>query len=506
MKGEVMTVYNFNLGIGWASSGVEYAQAYRATIFRDLSIPSKFIFTDMIRTENIQHFTHNIGLKDEEVVWLYSFFTDIKTAPTTYTLKDLENTFSQKVSSVEKGVNLLRYTFENSSLTVVVALVKDHPDYVQRVEYLISGRLIRKDYFSYTKMFSEYYYPQDNQAKLHKRTFFNEDGSVAYDELIGDKDETAVYRFNQHLFYTKEELIELMVKKLSLTSEDWILLDRSTGGIGQAVFSNKGPAKLAVVVHAEHFSPNAVTENTILWNNYYEYQFTNADKVDYFITSTQVQADLLKEQFHTYTNHSPNVIAIPVGSLDQLRKPKGQRKPYALVTASRLAAEKHIDWLVAAVCIAKKILPDLTLDIYGSGGQENRLREQIRESDAQGYIRLMGHHDLTDMYQDYVAYISASTSEGFGLTLMEAVGAGLPIIGLDVRYGNQTFVRDGQNGYLIERKVPDNVQVMAKEFSDKIIQLFTKSNLDSAHAVSYAIAEDFLADVIQQKWQQLIKR
>ena len=29
-----MTIYNINLGIGWASSGVEYAQAYRAGIFR----------------------------------------------------------------------------------------------------------------------------------------------------------------------------------------------------------------------------------------------------------------------------------------------------------------------------------------------------------------------------------------------------------------------------------------------------------------------------------------
>ena len=27
---ESMVVYNINLGIGWASSGVEYAQAYRA--------------------------------------------------------------------------------------------------------------------------------------------------------------------------------------------------------------------------------------------------------------------------------------------------------------------------------------------------------------------------------------------------------------------------------------------------------------------------------------------
>ncbi|EGQ0324318.1 secretory protein, partial [Staphylococcus pseudintermedius] len=41
-----MTVYNINLGIGWASSGVEYAQSYRASIFRDLHVHSKFIFLD----------------------------------------------------------------------------------------------------------------------------------------------------------------------------------------------------------------------------------------------------------------------------------------------------------------------------------------------------------------------------------------------------------------------------------------------------------------------------
>lgn len=30
-----MTVYNVNLGISWASSGVEYAQAYRAQSLRN---------------------------------------------------------------------------------------------------------------------------------------------------------------------------------------------------------------------------------------------------------------------------------------------------------------------------------------------------------------------------------------------------------------------------------------------------------------------------------------
>lgn len=50
-------IYNFNLGIGWASSGVEYAQAYRAKMFRNIGADAKFVFTDFISSENIEHLT-----------------------------------------------------------------------------------------------------------------------------------------------------------------------------------------------------------------------------------------------------------------------------------------------------------------------------------------------------------------------------------------------------------------------------------------------------------------
>ena len=43
IKEDIMTVYNINLGIGWASSGVEYAQAYRAQLLRNIHQPAKFV-------------------------------------------------------------------------------------------------------------------------------------------------------------------------------------------------------------------------------------------------------------------------------------------------------------------------------------------------------------------------------------------------------------------------------------------------------------------------------
>lgn len=69
-------IYNFNRGIGWASSGVEYAQAYRGKVLRKNGYGCRFIYTDMFRIDNIALMTENIGIPDEEVIWLYQYFTD----------------------------------------------------------------------------------------------------------------------------------------------------------------------------------------------------------------------------------------------------------------------------------------------------------------------------------------------------------------------------------------------------------------------------------------------
>jgi hypothetical protein len=71
--------------------------------------------------------------------------------------------------------------------------------------------------------------------------------------------------------------------------------------------------------------------------------------IDFYVTATEKQRTLLIEQFEKYQNYSPTVYTIPVGSLSKLRKPGGQRKKHSFITASRLATEKHVDWLVAAV-------------------------------------------------------------------------------------------------------------------------------------------------------------
>lgn len=498
-----MTIYNVNLGIRWASSGVEYAQAYRANVFRQLNRKARFIFTDMIQADNIAHLTENMGFLDEEIIWLYTYFTDIKIAPTTVTIADVKKGLPHTETRQERNGKVVRCFYEQDDFFFTAYLTREDKDYVDRVEYVSRGKLIRKDYFSYTKIFSEFYSPKDNRAHLEKRHFFNEDGSVAYEEIIRDG-EANIYRFPDKILFSKEALIAYFMDCLNLTEKDMVILDRSTG-VGQAVFRHHGQAKLGVVVHAEHYSASSTTADNILWNNYYDYQFTNADAVDFFITATDAQKKVLAEQFKAYADKSPRIETIPVGSLDNLLYPKGARKPFSLLTASRLATEKHVDWLLKSVVQVHKVLPELTFAIYGKGGEEAHLQKLIHDNQAGAYIFLKGHQDLKTVYRDYELYVTASTSEGFGLTLMEAVGSGLPLIGFDVPYGNPTFVKDGTNGYLIPYSNEMSEAKIVKEFANRIVAYFTSTNTEAMHQVSYKLAEDNLTTAVEAKWENLLR-
>ena len=78
-------------------------------------------------------------------------------------------------------------------------------------------------------------------------------------------------------------------------------------------------------------------------------------------------------------------------------------------------------------------------------------------------------------------------------------------IGFDVPYGNQTFVSQGENGYLVENSADQVVERITASFAEKIVKLYQNKELDSMRQASYARAEDFLTSRVEEAWTQLIE-
>jgi glycosyltransferase involved in cell wall biosynthesis len=70
--------------------------------------------------------------------------------------------------------------------------------------------------------------------------------------------------------------------------------------------------------------------------------------------------------------------------------------------------------------------------------------------------------------------VHVSLREAFGLTLIEAMASGLPVVTLDGG-GNRDLIINGKNGFLIEKQDP-------KEFTDRILQVYKNKEISDFNA------------------------
>ena len=110
---------------------------------------------------------------------------------------------------------------------------------------------------------------------------------------------------------------------------------------------------------------------------------------------------------------------------------------------------------------------------------------------------------MQQIYPQYELYVTTSQWETFGLTLMEAVGAGLALVGFDARYGNPTFIKDGKNGYLVPYDETMDEDLLVFDMADKIVSVL-ESDLESMHQSSYDLAKKYLKPEILEAWRKLL--
>jgi glycosyltransferase involved in cell wall biosynthesis len=134
---------------------------------------------------------------------------------------------------------------------------------------------------------------------------------------------------------------------------------------------------------------------------------------------------------------------------------------------SRISSEKGHMYLIKAM---EKILvkfPDVKLKIVGTGPLLNELKELVRALKLEKSIEFTGFvKDLSSALLSFDIFVLPSYSEGFPLSIMEAMAAGLPVAASEVG-GIPEIIDHGKTGYLFPSRNSDAI-------ADTIIRLLSE--------------------------------
>jgi glycosyltransferase involved in cell wall biosynthesis len=169
-------------------------------------------------------------------------------------------------------------------------------------------------------------------------------------------------------------------------------------------------------------------------------------RLDAITTVTEADARSFLE--HTPIPGIP-VVGIP-NSVPKPVVPPSDCAHKVVVSAGRMHRIKRYDLLIRAFGMLADDFPDWQLRIYGDGGEAVRLRALVRELGLAGRALLMGGFSPieSEWAKGSIAAVTSS-AESFGMTLVEAMRCGLPVVSTDCPVGPREILRNGEDGFLV---------------------------------------------------------
>ena len=168
------------------------------------------------------------------------------------------------------------------------------------------------------------------------------------------------------------------------------------------------------------------------------------------------------------------------------RLAKGHKRPHLLIEAFSKVANQYPNWIV---------------ELWGA--DENKaykaqLELMIKQANLTDRVLFKGiTRDVESVLSTGNIYAMMSASEGFGLSMAEAMAKGLPVIACDTWLGVTDMVQDGYNGILVK----DNPEDIALGL-EKLMENSELRSILGRQAVNSM--KRFAPDIIWSQWEELL--
>ena len=107
------------------------------------------------------------------------------------------------------------------------------------------------------------------------------------------------------------------------------------------------------------------------------------------------------------------------------------------------------------------------------------IKDEIKNTDE----LFFPHSDLVKIYKDNNVYVNLARIESFGVTIIEALAAGLHVVSFNTKGANEILINN-QNGYIIDEYSYEKMaQTLMDRFNDKS---FNKINM-SKEIIKYEL-------------------
>jgi D-inositol-3-phosphate glycosyltransferase len=231
----------------------------------------------------------------------------------------------------------------------------------------------------------------------------------------------------------------------------------------------------------------------------------------------QDEQDLL----HLYNANKENITIIPCGCDEsefwQVEKTTARQKlglpidDNLILQLGRLVPRKGIDTVIRAFgCLVRRYQIKTKLLIVGGESEKpdphltpeiGRLQTIAREEGVESFVTFVGCRQREVLKYYYSAadvFLTTPLYEPFGITPLEAMACGTPVIGSNVG-GVKYTVKDGETGYLVPPNRPDAVaeriahlyqnpqelHCLGRQAIHRVHQMFTWKQVTSAVAALY---------------------
>ncbi len=180
--------------------------------------------------------------------------------------------------------------------------------------------------------------------------------------------------------------------------------------------------------------------------------------------------------------------------------PEGRSRshPPTILFVSRLITRKGLQFLLPALARLRDEGLAFRLQVVGDGPQREEWTQLARELGMEAMVEFTGavaHHDLPALYRDADIFVLPSLSEGMPNVVLEAIAAGLPVVGTAVP-GMAELVGEGENGFIVPPGAPDVFVEPLRQLLDDAALRERMGEASRAHAEQFGwrqLAESYLA-------------